>query len=215
MDRNLLLAWKKDPVIAVIRVNEHPLGINLAKAVVAGGIKFIEVTWNTPRAAVLIEKLKYLFPQCHIGTGTVLTNQALQDAIAVEADFVFCPHVDQGLIKLAQQHHIPIIPGASTPTEIVQAWQGGATAVKVFPIITLGGPTYLKALQGPLGNIPLIPTGGVTIANGPPLLQAGAIAIGLGRGLFPDNLIKDQNWPGITTITQTLLEQLEINNSNN
>ncbi|MFM1843649.1 MAG: 4-Hydroxy-2-oxoglutarate aldolase / 2-dehydro-3-deoxyphosphogluconate aldolase, partial [Cyanobacteriota bacterium] len=101
---------------------------------------------------------------------------------------------DLALIHQAIAAQVPIIPGAFSPTEIVQAWQGGASAVKVFPIKVLGGIDYLQALQGPLGHIPLIPTGGVTLDDASPLIQAGAIAVGLSGQLFPHGLIQQQNW---------------------
>ena len=89
------------------------------------------------------------------------------------------------LIEAAITAEIPIIPGALTPTEIITAWQSGATAVKVFPIQPIGGVSYLQVLQGPIGQIPLIPTGGVTVDNAPDFLAAGAVAVGLAGSLFP------------------------------
>jgi 2-dehydro-3-deoxyphosphogluconate aldolase/(4S)-4-hydroxy-2-oxoglutarate aldolase len=160
----------------------------------AGGIRLIEITWNSAQAGTAIAQLRQKFPQCWIGTGTVLTPADLQQAIHSGSQFCFTPHNDPALIHQAIAAQVPIIPGAFSPTEIVQAWQGGGSAVKVFPIQALGGVDYVQALQGPLGQIPLIPTGGVTLDNARQFLNAGAIAVGLSGQLFPQTLIQQQDW---------------------
>jgi 2-dehydro-3-deoxyphosphogluconate aldolase/(4S)-4-hydroxy-2-oxoglutarate aldolase len=118
------------------------------------------------------------------------------------------PHTDTRLIATVRRQGIPVIPGAATPTEIVTAWQAGATSVKVFPVTALGGAAYIRQLQGPLGHIPLIPTGGVTLENGPGLLAAGARAIAIASSLFPPDLIAAQAWSEITQRTAQLLAAL-------
>jgi 2-dehydro-3-deoxyphosphogluconate aldolase/(4S)-4-hydroxy-2-oxoglutarate aldolase len=100
------------------------------------------------------------------------------------------------------------VPGALTPTEIVTAWDSGATCVKVFPIEAVGGANYIKSLQGPLGHIPLIPTGGVTLENAKEFIKAGAIAVGLSGDLFPKPLIAAQDWDAIAQRAKTLKQQL-------
>ncbi|ELS03957.1 Entner-Doudoroff aldolase [Xenococcus sp. PCC 7305] len=195
--------------IAVIRSPELTIGLAMAGAVAAGGMKLIEITWNSHRPQELISQLRVSLPHCLIGAGTILNPTQLQDAIACGAQFLFSPHCDPDLIKNAIAQNIPFIPGAFSPTEIVQAWQAGATAVKVFPIQTLGGANYLKSLQGPLDQIPLIPTGGVTIDNAQSMLASGAIAVGLSSNLFLPSLVKQQNWQAITHRTQNLLATLK------
>ena len=118
-------------------------------------------------------------------------------AIACGAEYIFTPHLDFSLIAAANSSEIPIVPGALTPTEIITAWQSGATAVKVFPIQSVGGTSYLQVLQGPIGHIPLIPTGGVTVANAPDFLAAGAIAVGIAGSLFPQAEILQEDWQSI------------------
>lgn len=169
----------------------------MAQTVAQAGIKLIEITWNTPDAPDVICQLRARLPQCQIGTGTILQAPELATAIAAGSQFVFTPHVNVDLIRQANAAQIPIIPGALTPSEIVLAWQAGATCVKVFPIQVVGGAGYLRALQGPLGQIPLIPTGGVTLENAQEFLQAGAIAVGLSSSLFPQQLLRDQDWEAI------------------
>ena len=103
---------------------------------------------------------------------------------------------------------MPIVPGALSPSEIVCAWQAGASCVKVFPVQAVGGERYIRSLQGPLGDIPLIPTGGVTLDNAVDFLAAGAIAVGLSSHLFPAEAIQTGNWQTVTQRTQQLMQKL-------
>ena len=205
-------SWRKlltkNPAIAVIRTDNIEQGINMAKAVAAGGMNIIEITWNSHNPGEIIQQLKQDLPECTIGTGTILTLEELKEAIASGIQFCFTPHVNQTLIKTAINHDIPIIPGALSPTEIITAWQAGASCVKVFPVQAIGGIAYIKGLQGPLGSIPLIPTGGVTLDNAAYFIEAGAIAVGLSSQLFPRHALDDQKWDTITAQAQLLMERL-------
>lgn len=203
-----LTLLKKHRAIAVIRSSEKELAWQMASSVAAGGIQFIEITWNTHKAAELIAQLRSEFPTFSIGTGTLLNLEQLQQAIDCGAQFLFTPHTDVAMIKTAVDAGVPIVPGAFSPTEIVTAWQAGATCVKVFPISALGGATYLKSLQGPLGHIPLIPTGGVTLENAKVFIDAGAIAVGLAGDLFPKHLVENRDWRAIVQIARTLTQNL-------
>jgi 2-dehydro-3-deoxyphosphogluconate aldolase / (4S)-4-hydroxy-2-oxoglutarate aldolase len=194
--------------IAVIRASTFELGWQMANAVAAGGIHFIEITWNSEQPTKLIRELRSHLPHCQIGAGTLLSSDHMQAAIEAGAQFLFTPHVNAELIQQAVTQELPIIPGALSPTEIVTAWQAGATCVKVFPIQVMGGAAYLECLQGPLGHIPLIPTGGVTLENAVTLLQAGAIAIGLSSSLFPKALLQAGEWQAISERTQAFLTSL-------
>ncbi len=199
---------QQQKAIAVIRAPEMKLGLQMALAVAYGGMQLIEITWNSDRAAQLIDQLRSELPECIIGTGTLFNVEQLQTAIASGAQFLFSPHVDTAMIQAAVAQNIPMIPGALSPTEIVNAWSHGASCVKVFPVEALGGATYIKSLQGPLGHIPLIPTGGVTLANAPEFLKAGAVAVGLSSQLFPQHLVKTGNWQIITQDARNLIQQL-------
>ncbi|MEG4212276.1 bifunctional 4-hydroxy-2-oxoglutarate aldolase/2-dehydro-3-deoxy-phosphogluconate aldolase [Microcoleus sp. S13_B4] len=203
-----LTQLKKHRAIAVIRSSEKELAWQMASAVAAGGIQFIEITWNTHKAAELIAELRSEFPTFSIGTGTLLNLEQLQQALDCGAQFLFTPHTDVAMIKTAVDAGVPIVPGAFSPTEIVTAWQAGATCVKVFPISALGGAAYLKSLQGPLGNIPLIPTGGVTLENAKVFIDAGAIAVGLAGDLFPKHLVENRDWRAIAQIARDLTQNL-------
>jgi 2-dehydro-3-deoxyphosphogluconate aldolase/(4S)-4-hydroxy-2-oxoglutarate aldolase len=105
---------------------------------------------------------------------------------------------------------IPIVPGALSPTEIVTAWQAGASCIKVFPIEAVGGANYIKSLQGPLGQIPLIPTGGVTLENAKEFIIAGAVAVGLSGELFPKSLVVAEDWEAVAQRANTLRQRLGV-----
>ena len=200
---------QQDRAIAVLRVSEVSLGQKLAECVIAGGLSIIEITWNSEQPTRLIAWLRERFPQCWIGTGTLLTAQDLQEAIACGCQFGFTPHLERSMVGRAVAAEFPLIPGALTPTEIVTSWQLGASSVKVFPVQAVGGQDYIQALQGPLGQIPLIPTGGVTLENAAQFLQAGAIAVGLSGQLFPKTFIQQQNWSAIQAQAQQLKQRIQ------
>jgi 2-dehydro-3-deoxyphosphogluconate aldolase/(4S)-4-hydroxy-2-oxoglutarate aldolase len=200
---------RQQRVIAVVRNRQFEQGIQMAKAVAAGGIQLIEVTWNSDRAPELIAQLRAELPHCWIGAGTLLTLAQQQQAIAAGAQFLFTPHVDIDMIKTAVEQEIPVVAGALSPTEIVQAGQAGAASVKVFPIEVMGGASYIQALQAPLGNIPLIPTGGITLENTTAFLQAGAIAVGLSSDLFPKAALAQRNWDAIALRAHTLVQRVK------
>jgi 2-dehydro-3-deoxyphosphogluconate aldolase / (4S)-4-hydroxy-2-oxoglutarate aldolase len=182
----------------------------MAQAVAAGGIKLIEITANSDRPWELIESLRAELPDCSIGTGTVLSLADVRNAIACGAEYIFTPHVDLNLIQAVITAEIPMIPGALTPTEIMTAWQAGATAVKVFPIQAVGGVSYLQVLQGPIAQIPLIPTGGITVTNAPDFLANGAIAVGLAGSLFPQAEIVREDWQSIRDRASNLVMRIKI-----
>lgn len=196
------------PLIAVIRVTDRALGERMAHVAAAAGIRFIEITWNSADAANSIAALRHELPHCMIGTGTILDTAMLHEAIAVGSQFIFSPHVNGDLIRAAVEREVPIIPGALTPTEIVTAWQAGAYSVKVFPVTAVGGSQYIRSLQGPLGHIPLIPTGGITMHSAKKCLEAGAIAVGISSHLFPKSLINTGKWDTLTHRAATLVAEL-------
>lgn len=196
-------------IIAVIRADNVSNAREMALAAAAGGIKLIEIAWNTDRAESLIPKLQQELPDCKIGTGTILDIDSAERAIACGCSFLFTPHTSPDLIAKGLENNIPVIAGALTPTEIVTAWQAGAAAVKVFPIKIMGGVDYLQCLQPVLRDIPLVPTGGITIANVDKFLAAGAIAVGISSGLFSPEAIAEDDWTAIITRSQMLIQKVQ------
>jgi 2-dehydro-3-deoxyphosphogluconate aldolase / (4S)-4-hydroxy-2-oxoglutarate aldolase len=207
------LAWlkllKQERAIAVIRISDWTLGLPMAQAVHAGGMNLIEVTWNSDRPAQLLTQLRSALPNCIIGAGTIKTPIDCQAAIDAGAQFIVSPGLQMQVLAQAIAAHIPIVPGAMTPTEILTAWQAGASCVKVFPIHLIGGPAFIRSIRDPLGEIPLLPTGGVTLDNAAALCHAGAIAVGLGSDLFPKSAIASSQWQIIQQQAETLISRLK------
>ncbi len=181
----------------------------MAKAAAAGGFRLIEVAWNNnAEPAAMIAAMQQALPDCMIGVGSVLSLDDLTAAIAAKARFCFTPHTAYPLIEQSIANQLPIVVGAMTPTEIVNAWQAGASSVKVFPISALGNAGYIRSLLGPLGPIPLVPTGGVTSESAPALIAAGAIAVGLSTALFPSAEVRRGDWKAIEARSRYLLTLL-------
>ena len=158
--------------------------VEIGAGLVAGGIRAFEITLNSPAALTAIASLSGRFDadELLIGAGTVLTMEAANAAIDAGARFIVMPHLDPEIVATLALRGIAVFPGAFTPTEILRAWRAGATAVKLFPASAVG-PTFVRELRGPLPEIPLIPTGGVTIETAPAFIAAGAAAIGIGSWL--------------------------------
>lgn len=172
------------PVIGIIRGCPPENLVAVAEAAVEGGVAVIEVTLDSPNALDGIARLVARGDEAFIGAGTVRTRQETSDAVSAGARFVVSPIVSTDVIDEARRQGVDTIPGAATPTEIWLAVTAGAAAVKVFPVATLGGAEYLKAVGAPLGHPPLLATGGVDVSNARALLEAGAFAIGVGGSIF-------------------------------
>ncbi|MFM7472228.1 MAG: bifunctional 4-hydroxy-2-oxoglutarate aldolase/2-dehydro-3-deoxy-phosphogluconate aldolase [Nodosilinea sp.] len=195
--------------IAVLRPQTLDQGLHLAQALAAGGLRLIEVTWNSPSPGQLLSQLQRALPDCQIGAGTLLSIADLEAATAAGAAFAFTPHTAEAMVAWAIHHGLPLVPGALTPSEVLAAWQAGATAVKVFPITAVGGAAYLRSLQGPLDSIPLVPTGGISLEMVPSLMEAGATAVGLSTALCPSQVIARCDWSTITARAQALVTSLQ------
>ncbi len=171
-------------LVPVLRASSASEAIAIADAILAGGVTVLEVTMTVPGAIQVIEQLAdHHGEKLLIGAGTVLDAETARSCILAGAQFIVSPALDLRTIELCRRYSVPIMPGALTPTEIVTAWQAGADVVKVFPCSALGGAKYLKALQGPLPQIQLIPTGGVSLSTAAEFLAAGAFALGVGSDL--------------------------------
>ena len=185
-------------VIAVLRTDSPGQLVSAANALAEGGIVSVEVTMTTPGALdVVREAVKELKENAIIGVGSVLDAQTARAAILAGAEFVVSPILDPDMILLVNRYGKVSIPGAFTPTEILEAWEAGADAVKIFPA-SLGGPDYLKAIKGPLPQVKLVPTGGVTLENAGDFIKAGAEMIAAGGNLAPPKEIKLGQFDAIT-----------------
>jgi 2-dehydro-3-deoxyphosphogluconate aldolase/(4S)-4-hydroxy-2-oxoglutarate aldolase len=175
---------EKIAIVPVIRAATPELASRAARAILAGGISIFEITMTVPDAPALIRALVgELGDGALIGAGTVLNAAAAEACIDAGAAFIVSPGFDPATVAAAHARGLPAIPGALTPTEVIAAAAAGADMVKIFPVSAVGGPRYLRALRGPLPDVKLLPTGGITAANAAEHLAAGASAIGVGAEL--------------------------------
>ena len=190
---------RKVALVPVLRATSAELAIKAAAAIEAGGVSLLEVTMTVPGAIDVISAvIKSSQGRVVVGAGTVLDPETARACIIAGARFVVSPALNLRTIEVCRRYSIAVIPGALTPTEIVTAWEAGADIVKVFPCGSLGGPKYLAALKGPLPQIELIPTGGVSLSNAADFLAAGACALGVGSDLVDSSALAKGNLDVIT-----------------
>ena len=186
-------------LIPIIRVESDDIAFKVADAFLEAGVNIIEVTMSVPGAVDVVKKLVEQFGnKVLIGTGTVVDGKMAREVIKAGSHFIVSPNYSKELIETAHEFSKPIIPGALTPTEIYDAYSLGADAVKVFPCGNVGGASYLKAVRGPLPQIPLVPTGGVDLVTAGPMLDAGAFALGVGGAITDKKAISEGNFEIIT-----------------
>lgn len=175
---------KDSGVIAVVRASSAQEAVEIADAVVAGGLPILEITMTVPGATQVIERLaRAAGHHALVGTGSVLDADTARACIAAGARFIVSPVLDLDTIACCRKHDIAVLPGALTPTEVLRAWNAGADLVKVFPAGAMGGASYIRSLKAPMPQLELVPTGGVTLATVADFIQAGAAAVGAGTDL--------------------------------
>jgi 2-dehydro-3-deoxyphosphogluconate aldolase/(4S)-4-hydroxy-2-oxoglutarate aldolase len=185
-------------VVAVIRAPSIEILPALTEALLAGGVRSIEVTMSTPKAISGIERLADQFgDRTIIGVGTVIDAGTAADAMRAGARFVVSPFTDPRIIETVIRQGQVMIPGAYTPTEIVNAWTLGGDVIKVFPSTALG-PQYFKDLLAPLPQLKLTPTGGVDAGNVAQWIKAGAVCVGVGSALVTKEALAKQDWTAVT-----------------
>jgi 2-dehydro-3-deoxyphosphogluconate aldolase/(4S)-4-hydroxy-2-oxoglutarate aldolase len=194
-------------IIPVVRAESAAQALAAAEAVCAGGVPIVEVTMTVPGALEVIAQLcKSVGREVLIGAGTVLDAESARRCLDAGAQFLVSPGLNLETVKLAQEAGIMVMPGALTPTEVITAWQAGADFVKVFPCGAVGGPQYIKALKGPLPQVPMIPTGGVNLKTAAEFIQAGAAALGIGGELVSLAALRSGNTQKITEAAKRYVE---------
>jgi len=171
-------------LVPVVRAPTASLAVRAVEAVLAGGVTIFEITMTVPDAIGVIKSLVDKFRgRAVVGAGTVLSADDARACIDAGAQFIVSPGLDVATIEAAHARDVPAIPGALTPTEVITAWKAGANMVKIFPCSSVGGAKYLRALRGPLPQVKMLPTGGVTLATVGEYISAGAAALGIGTEL--------------------------------
>jgi 2-dehydro-3-deoxyphosphogluconate aldolase/(4S)-4-hydroxy-2-oxoglutarate aldolase len=199
-----LLATK---IIAIIRLSNSEPVFELAQALFRGGVKAIEVTMGTPNALEEIHKLSQIEGVIP-GVGSVIDPQTAKAAIEAGAQFIVTPVSKPEVIQMAHQLDKPILSGAMTPTEILQAYEWGADIVKLFPAANLGA-TYFKAVKAPIPHVPIMPTGGITVENAADWIANGAVCLGVGSTLVNQNLITQKDYKSITSLAKAMTEAVK------
>ena len=197
---------KTERAVAVIRTDSVERALAAAKAAIAGGFRVIEITFSFSEASHAIAKLgENNNEDLLIGAGTILTREQVHEAVEAGAEFLVSPCVLPEVIDAAHELQVAIIPGAFTPTEIYTAYSLGADIVKIFPAVKFG-PEYLKAVRGPLPQIPIMPTSGVDVSNVADWFRAGAVAVGAVGSVFDPALIRNGDWDKITKRAREFIE---------
>ncbi len=198
---------KDTGVIPVVRASSADEAMRAIDAIREGGISVLEITMTVPNAFSVIEQVTTRFgSDALVGAGTVLDAETAKSCIASGAEFIVSPALDVETIAYCREQDVAVIPGALTPTEVVQAWKAGADFVKVFPAGAVGGPSYLKALKAPLPQIELVPTGGVSLKTAADFIKAGAAALGIGADLVDVKAIREGQASLITDRAKQFVE---------
>jgi 2-dehydro-3-deoxyphosphogluconate aldolase/(4S)-4-hydroxy-2-oxoglutarate aldolase len=193
-------------IIAVIRAPSGELLADVAEALLAGGVDVMEVTFTVPRAHQVLERVaERLGNRILLGAGTVLDTETARTALLSGAEFIVSPTVNTDVIQLCRRYDKLVLPGALTPTEVLTAWEAGADIVKIFPS-DLTGPSYLKALAGPLPQVRMMPTGGVNLHTAADFLKAGAFALGIGGSLVDPQAVAAGDLKKIETLAKQYVE---------
>jgi len=194
-----LQALTETGVIAVIRADNAEDLVNVGRALRRGGVKFIEITMTVPGALAVIEEATAALntDDVYIGAGTVLDAETARLAMLAGANYIVSPVFRPDVVSVCRRYAVPVMPGAMTPTEVLNAWEAGADVVKIFPA-GVGGPQFFKDLGGPFPHIKIMPTGAVNRATAPEFIKAGACAVGVGGELVGKPLIAAKDFAAIT-----------------
>lgn len=195
-------------VIAILRGVTEESAVDVTKAVVDGGVTAVEITADTPNVTRIVETVSDVFESVLVGAGTVLDEETARAVQLAGAEFVVTPTVDRGVIETCNRYGTPVVAGAFTSTEALRAYEAGAEFVKIFPAKT-GGPEHVAAINGPLSQIPLVPTGGVGPSNAGAYVEAGAIAVGVGSGIVSEDAVARGEYKTIADNARRTVEAIE------
>jgi len=192
-------ALEETRIVAILRHTDPDLAVQTVRALLDGGVRAIEVTFNSRGVRDMLRAIEAAFGErVLLGAGTVLDRDSADAALDLGARYIVSPHTDPDLVSYVAGRGVACMPGAFTATEVLTAWRAGAAVVKLFPAGG-AGPGYLKDLRGPLGHIPLLPTGGVSLDNAAAFVRAGAWGLGVGSALADATLIRERRFEELRT----------------
>lgn len=196
-------------LLAVLRGPSLELTLKMVEALIAGGVYGIEITFTTPKASEVVRILDETYgSQILLGMGTLTTVEHVEQAVEAGARFVVSPHCEEDLAQAMMATELVTMIGAFTPSEIMKARRLGSDIVKLYPG-SLGTPKYLRSLRGPFPNIPIMPTGGVSIENLKEWFAAGAFAVGAGSALCPSDWALEGRFKEMTERAQAFVKEVE------
>ena len=190
------------PVIPVIVLHDVAHAVPLARALLAGGIRMLEITLRTPQALACMEAIAREVPDAVVGAGTMRSAADVQASAMAGARFGVSPGYTSKVGQACRDAGLPLLPGVATGSEIMMAQEDGLTELKFFPAMQAGGLAMLKAWQGPFGEVKFCPTGGVTSANAPEFLALSNVACVGGSWLVPNDAILSGDWGRIETLAR-------------
>lgn len=206
---NALDIIAENKIVAIVRLDDLSVAKELSAALIDGGIRAIEFTLTNPAAVDTIAAIKEIVdPGVAIGAGSVISVEQVDAVAAAGAQFVVSPVYKRDVVAACHEHQLPAMPGAFTPTEILQAWEQGAAVVKVFPANHLGR-RYIKDVLAPLPQLRLMPTGGVTAENISEFLDNGAFALGVGSSLINNEAVADRDWKRLRDNARRYVNQIK------
>ena len=199
----------KHRIVAIVRLDDLSIAQHLTDALIEGGIRIIEFTLTNPAAIATISNIQRMAgSEVVVGAGSVITVEQVGAVADAGAQFVVSPVSKADVIAACRERDLPAMPGAFTPSEIQQAWEWGASVVKVFPANHLG-KRYIKDVMAPLPHLRLMPTGGVTADNLREFLENGAFAVGVGSSLISNAAVADADWEQLRRNARRYVEQLD------
>ena len=196
----LLSTLKLQPVVPVLIVDDAKSAVPLARALVAGGLKAIEITLRTPAALEAIRAVADEVEGAVAGAGTILDAKQYEEAVKAGSQFIVSPGTTRDLLKAAADSDIPLLPGAATASEVMSLRAEGYTVLKFFPAEQAGGAAYLKSLSSPLAGVKFCPTGGITTANARDYLKLPNVVCVGGSWVAPDDLMAQGRWQEIEAL---------------
>jgi 2-dehydro-3-deoxyphosphogluconate aldolase/(4S)-4-hydroxy-2-oxoglutarate aldolase len=207
MQKHEVRGWIEETgVIASVRVSTMEGALFAAETSVHGGIPVVAIELNVPQAATVISHLAKSVPGIVVGAGNVTDLEAARQSLDAGAQFLTSNAFDPAVIEFAANRNVVVIPGALTPSEVRSAWETNSDFINIFPCAQIGGPTYIKSLRVILPHVPLIASGGVNQQNASDLILAGAIALSIGRGLFPGEAIRFHQSARIRELARRFLD---------
>jgi len=196
-------------VVPVVRAATVDEATRAVQAICAGGISIVEITMTVPNAvSVIREVAKQYGSNVLVGAGTVTTAEQAESCLRAGAEFLVSPGLSAPVLSVARASARLAIPGALTPTELMNAHDHGARLVKIFPCGNVGGPKYLRSLKAPFPKAELIPTGGVNTANAAEFIAAGAFALGVGADLVDAAALREGNLEKISSAARELVQAI-------